>query len=90
MLEARRTDTSVNRVENICPCPCYIVMCSSYVISPKHTVLLACLFLVSNRNQYFISDKFLGLGSVIGLGNSSSMVCSCCSQNGEGKLAGPY
>ena len=90
MLEARRTDTSENEVKNICPCLCYIVMCSSHVISPKQHCIASLPFLVSDRNQYFISDKFLGLGSVIGLGNSSSMVCSCCSRNGEGELAGPY
>ena len=90
MLEARRTDTSENRVKNICPCPCYIVMCSSHVISPKQHCIATLPLLVSDRNQYFISDKILGLGSVIGLGNSSSMVRSCCSRNGEGELAGPY
>ena len=54
-------------------------MCSSHVISPKQHCIASLPFLVSDRNQYFISDKFLCLGSVIGLGNSSSLVCSCCS-----------
>ena len=90
MQEARRTDTSKKKVQNICLCRCYIVMCSSHVIWPKQHSIASLPFLVSDRNQYFISDKFLGLGSVISLGNSSFMGCSCCSHNGEGELAVPY
>ena len=72
MLEAGRTDTSENEVKNICPCLCYIVMCSSHVISPKqHCIasLFLLLFDSNDNNRYFVSDKFLGflgLGSVIG------------------------
>ena len=70
------TDISEKRVQNICLSQYYIVMCSSHMIFVMRQCIARMPFLVYDSNQYFISDNFLGLDSVIGLGNSSSLVCS--------------